>query len=116
MPRCELAWLAPEWMEWTGWPTAWPLWQQLGLLAILIVVLRYWLSAILGRVRWEWLATPGGKLLKYGVGALLLSYLTSSFCIGETAPVNPVQWGFYGRLLLIGQTAFFTNLFARYFS
>ena len=100
---------------WTGWPTTWLLWQQMGLAGVLILVVRYWLGALLKNIRWGWLDSRGGKLLKYAVGALFISYLTSSFCIGDAVPVNPAQWGFYGRMLLIGQTAFFTNLFARYY-
>jgi len=103
-------------MAWTGWPVNWPLWQQIGLAGAMLLLLIYWLRTFLSSISWGWLGSRGGRLLKYALGAFLLSYFSSSFCIGETAPANPVQWGFYGRMLLMGQTAFFTSLFARYYS
>lgn len=99
---------------------AWPLWSQLLLLVVLLLVGHFWLTRLLGTIRLSqcptWASSRIWNLLLYFLSAAALSWLAVKFCIGTNAGGKPYLWGLYGRVLFIGLTAYLTNVFARYFS
>lgn len=99
---------------------AWPLWSQLLLLVVLLLVVHFWLSRLLGTIRLSqrpaWASGRIWNLLLYFLSAAALSWLAVNYCIGVNAGGKPYHWGLYGRVLFIGLTAYVTNLFSRYFS
>ncbi len=98
----------------------WPLWSQLLLLVVLGLVIHFWF----GRLSSSLLATrtAGGslerwwRLIQCVLWSAGLSWIAVRFCVGTNGQGRPYEWGFYGRVLFVGLTAYLSNFLTRYFS
>ena len=98
----------------------WPLWCQLLLLIVLGLVTHFWVGRLLGSMHkiqaTGWKSSRLWHFMQCLFWAGIVSWLAVRFCIGKNGQGNPYAWGFYGRVLFVGFTAYLTNLFTRYFS
>ena len=97
----------------------WPLWSQLVLLVVVALVAHFWFGRLIGSLQRQTTGWLSGRLwyfIRSLLWAFALSWLAVRFCVGTNAHGEPYEWGFYGRVLFVGLTAYMTNLLTRYFS
>ncbi|PRY27799.1 hypothetical protein CLV58_13117 [Spirosoma oryzae] len=97
--------------------SALPLWAQLMLISVVLVVGHFWLS-MLGKGLWQRVLATDNRtwtVLRFAAFAGLIAYASVSFCLGHDEQGQALQWSVYARGAFVVEVLYLTPLLLRVF-